>query len=70
MVDSEYSTNNYKLLKISSEVILKNPQSSGLFPDSFKTKRICKNAVEKLPFVIRYFPDLYKTPQMCGKVTL
>ena len=67
MVDSEYSTNDSKSLKISMEAIMKNLR---LVPDHLKTKKMCNHVVEKLPFVIRYVPDRYKTQQMCDKPVL
>ena len=35
MVDSEYSTGNYKSLKISIGAIMKNPEMLRLVPDHF-----------------------------------
>ena len=61
MVDSEYSTNNYKFLKISTRAITKNSKILRLVSDHFKTKRMCKNTVKKLSFVIRYVFYQYKT---------
>ena len=38
MVDSEYSTDNYKSSKISIGAIMKNPEMLRLVPDHFQTK--------------------------------
>ena len=38
MVDSEYSTDNYKSLKISIGAIMKNPEMLRLVPDHLQTK--------------------------------
>ena len=48
MVDSEYSPENNKTLKISIGAIMKNPEMS--------TARL-KECVRKLPFVIIHVPD-------------
>ena len=53
MVDSEYSTDNYKFLKLSIEQKVKNPQMLRSVPDHLKTKKMCKNAIKKLPFIIK-----------------
>ena len=37
MVDSEYSTDNYKSSKISIGVIIKNPETLRLVPNHLKT---------------------------------
>ena len=54
MVDSEYSTGDYKSPKISIGAIMKNPKILKFVPDYLKTKAICKHAVKKLSFVLRY----------------
>ena len=61
MVDSEYSTDNYKSLKISIRTIMANPEILKFVSDHLKTKKMCKHAVKKLLFVIRYVSDRYKT---------
>ena len=38
MVDSEYSTGNYKSSKISIGAIMKNPEMLRLVPDHLQTK--------------------------------
>ena len=38
MVDSEYSTDNYKSSKISIGAIMKNPEMLRLVPDHLQTK--------------------------------
>ena len=57
MVDSEYSTDDYKYSKKSIGTIIKNPEMLKFVPDHLKTKNMCKHAVIILPFVIRYVPD-------------
>ena len=56
MADSDYSTDNYKSLKISIGTVIKNPEMIRFIPYHHKTKSMCKNAVRKLPFVTRYVP--------------
>ena len=56
MVDSEYSTDDYK----SPKIITDNEKSRNV-PDHLKTKMLCKHTVKKLPFIIRYVPDRYKS---------
>ena len=56
MVDSEYSTDDYKSPKITTD----NEKSRNV-PDYLKTKMVCKHTVKKLPFIIRYVPDRYKS---------
>ena len=70
MVDSEYSTEDYKSPKINIGAIIKNPEILNFVSDYLKTKKLCKHAVTKLPFVIRYVPDPYKTQKMCDKAIL
>ena len=57
MVDSEYSTDDYKSSEISIGAIMKNPEMLRVVPDHLKTKKICNRAAKKLPFVIRNVPD-------------
>ena len=57
MVDSEYSTDNYKYLKISIGVIIKIPEMLNFVPEHLIAKKTCKNTVKNLPFVIRHVPD-------------
>ena len=45
MVDSKYSSDNYKTSKVSIGAIIKDPEMLRFVPDHFKTKKICKNAV-------------------------
>ena len=70
MVDSEYSMNIYKSVRINIGTVMKNPEMLKFVPDHLKTKTIFKNAVKKLPFLIRYVPDQYKTQQICDKAIL
>ena len=55
MVDSEYSTDNYKSSKISIRAV------PDLYLITLTTKKMCKHGVKKLPFVIRYVPDRHET---------
>ena len=57
MVDSEYSTHNYRSLQISIAAITKNSEMLRLVPDHLKTEIMWKNTIKKLPFLIRYVPD-------------
>ena len=50
MVDSEYSTDDYKSSKISIGEIMKNPEMLRLLSGHLKTKKMCNHAVKKLPF--------------------
>ena len=43
MVDSEYSTDDYKSSKISIGAIMKNPKMLKFVPDHRKTKKKCVN---------------------------
>ena len=51
MVDSEYSSEDYKASKISIGRKMKNPELLNIFPDHLKTKNMCKLAIKELPFV-------------------
>ena len=51
MVDSEYSSEDYKSSKISIGRKMKNPELLNIFPDHLKTKNMCKLAIKELPFV-------------------
>ena len=64
MVESEYTTNINKYLKISIGAVMKYPEMLKFFPDDLKLKNVCKHAVLKLPFVIRYVADQFKTQKM------
>ena len=70
MIDSEYSTDNYKSLKISIGATTKNPEMLRLIPDHSKMKKMCNHAVKKLSFITRYSPDQYGTQQMCDGAIL
>ena len=52
MIDSESTSDIYKLSKVSVEEIIKYPRILKLVPDHLKTKKKCKNAAKKLTFVI------------------
>ena len=49
MVDSEYSPDNCKSLKISNGAIIKNPEMVRFISDHLKTTKMCKHAVKKSP---------------------
>ena len=66
MVNSEYSTNIYKSLKISIGGVMKNPGMLTFIPDLLKLKKMCKHGVKKSLFLIRYIPGEYKSEQMCN----
>ena len=70
MVDSEYSTDNYKSSKIGIRSVIENPEMLKFIPDPLKTKQMYNYAVKKLPFVIRYVSNQYKTKKMCNKAIL
>ena len=57
MVDSDYSSDNFKTLKISIDAIMKDPEMLKYVPDHLKTKNMWKHAVKKLPFIKKYVPD-------------
>ena len=57
MVESEKSPDNYKTLKISIGVIIKNLVKLKLVPDHLRIKKTYKNAVKKLPFLTMYVPN-------------
>ena len=50
MVDSKYSTDDYKSSKISIGAVMRKPKILKFVPDHFKAKRMCICAVKKLPF--------------------
>ena len=68
IVDSEYSPENYKTLKINIGAIIKNPVMLNIVVDHLKTKKMCKNPAKKLLFIIRYVSDQYKTKEMCDNL--
>ena len=47
MVNSQYSTNNYKSLNISTGwTVIRNPEMLKFVPDHLKAEVICKHVVE------------------------
>ena len=69
MVDSEYTSDNYKSLKLGIGEVIKRLEMLRFVPDQLQAKRLFKNVVTKLPFVIRYVTNRYKTQEMwisCG----
>ena len=63
MVDSKYSTDDYRLSEISIGAIAKNAEMLKFIPDHLKTKKVCKHTIKNLPFLIRYVLDWNKTQQ-------
>ena len=70
MVDSEYSSDNYKSLRISTGAITKNPEMLRFVPDYLKTKNKYENRVKRLSLVVGYVSDLYETREMCNKAVV
>ena len=70
MVDSEYSKNISKILKISIRAVMTNPGTLKFISNHLYIQKMCKTGVKKLPFVIRYVPDQYKTQHMFDKAAL
>ena len=70
MVDSEYSVDNYKSLKISIGLVIKHSEMLRFILYHLKTKKMCQDDFKKLSFVIRYVPDSYKTQEMSDIVIL
>ena len=60
IVDSEYSTDIYKSVKISIETVMRNSEMLKCGPYHLKT-------IKKLPSVTRYVSDRYKTQQIRDK---
>ena len=48
MVDSEYSIDTYKSVKISIETVMRNLEMLKFVPDHLKTKKMFKYAVKKI----------------------
>ena len=46
MIDSEYSVNIYKSVKVSIGTVVKNPEMLKFVLDYLKTKKMCKLAVK------------------------
>ena len=46
MVDSEYSMDIYKPVKITIGTVMKNPEMLTVVLDNLKTKKMCKHAVK------------------------
>ena len=46
MVDSEYSTDNYKSSKISIVTVMKNPKTLKFLCDHLKTIKMCKVTIK------------------------
>ena len=62
IVDSEYSTDNYKSPKISIGAVMKNPEMFKFVSDHLKTKKMYKHAVTFCESV----HDLYINKKMCN----
>ena len=54
MVDSEYSMDIYKSVKISIGTVMKNPEMLEIVPDHLKSRKMCKHAVKKSPYLLKY----------------
>ena len=52
MVNSEYSMDIYKSVKISIETVMKSQEILKILSDHHKTKKMFKHAVKKLSFLI------------------
>ena len=63
MVNSEYSMDIYKSVKISIGTVMKSQEILKILSDHHKTKKMFKHAVKKLSFLIRYVSE----QQMCDK---
>ena len=70
MVDSGYSMDIYKSVKISIGTVMRNPEMFKFVPDHLKTKTYVSMQLKDYLFLIRYVPDQYKTQQMCDKAIL
>ena len=70
MVDSGYSMDIYKSVKISIGTVMRNPEMFKFVPDHLKTKTCVSMQLKDYLFLIRYVPDQYKTQQMCDKSIL
>ena len=69
MIDSEYSTGNYKSSKIRNGTVIRNSERQNSVLINLKLK-MCKNALKKLPFAIWYILDQYKNQKMCDEAIL
>ena len=70
MVDSEYSMDIHKSVKIVIRIVMKNPKMLRFILNHLKTTNMCKHAVKKLLYLLRYVPDQCKCvpdQQMCNK---
>ena len=56
IVDSGYSTKNYKSPKLIIVEMINPSEMLKFIPADLKTKTMCKHAVKKLPFLIKYVP--------------
>ena len=50
MANLQYSIDTYKSVKVSIEIVMRNPEMLKFVPDHLKTKKLCKHAVKKLLF--------------------
>ena len=53
MVDSDYSMNIYKSVKISIGIVMKNPEMLKFLHYHLKTKKMCQHEVKKLRYLSR-----------------
>ena len=50
MANLQYSIDTYKSVKVSIEIVMRNPEMLKFVPDHLKTKKLCKHAVKKSLF--------------------
>ena len=55
MVDSEYSVDICKSIKINIRTVMENPEMLKFVHDHLKTKKMRKHPDKKLPFLINMF---------------
>ena len=75
MVGSEYSTNNYKSLRINIGAIIKDPEMLRFVHDHLKTKMMCKYKTRQMcedvilenGGTLKFVPDCYKNRKVCNK---
>ena len=62
MVDSEYSKNIYKYLKISTETVMRNPEMLKFVPlrDRYKTQQMCDKTILENGETLESVRECYK----------
>ena len=61
LVDSEYSTGDYKYSKFSIGGIMKNPEMLKFVLDHLETKKMCNKAILEDGWTLKSAPNWYKT---------